>query len=399
MIIIHKIDDFMFELFPQVAESNFDKEVIKQVLTEFYSAGPYKPKIFIIDDYIKVEIDTSLIETHDKEYQKAISLSEKGKYSEAKIILRHLIKEAAYVSEYYRVLGQIYSEEGDQDKAIDTLIDALKWDPKNTWALLMMGNIFAKFKDDLDTALKYYEQAAKLNPEDNIALNNIGANLMQLGRKEEAKEYFARAIKLNPDYPNTHFALAMVAQAEGDNLSAFNKAIDVLKKSNNQDDLYKQSFKLAYDTAQKLVSEEDTGEILSDQYAAKLEVDCGRQILFEKDENIATAAKVEFAENHNREEHVVRYKPKYKTYEHLVMHELGHIDLTTQAQKSNDNQLFIVDDSHKNLFRANFKKDIDNLIKSGHDNDSINKTAYPFRSSSFYNFFEWLRRSIYRLLH
>ncbi|HBQ61033.1 MAG TPA: hypothetical protein DD671_15805, partial [Balneolaceae bacterium] len=51
--------------------------------------------------------------------------------------------------------GQAYSEKGDQEEAINSLIDALKWNPKNEWALLMIGNIYARFKKDMDTALKY----------------------------------------------------------------------------------------------------------------------------------------------------------------------------------------------------------------------------------------------------
>ena len=51
-------------------------------------------------------------------------------------------------------MGQILSDEGDQEEAINCLIDALRWDSKNGYALLMMGNIFAKFKDDVPTASK-----------------------------------------------------------------------------------------------------------------------------------------------------------------------------------------------------------------------------------------------------
>jgi hypothetical protein len=53
-------------------------------------------------------------------------------------------------------MGQILSDEGDQEEAINCLIDALRWDSKNGYALLMVGNIFAKFKNDVPTALKYY---------------------------------------------------------------------------------------------------------------------------------------------------------------------------------------------------------------------------------------------------
>ena len=87
-------------------------------------------------------------------------------------------------------MGQILSDEGNQEEAINCLIDALRWDSKNGWALMMLGNIFAKFKNDIDTAMKYYDQALIVKPNDNITMNNIGANLMQQEKFEEAKKYF-----------------------------------------------------------------------------------------------------------------------------------------------------------------------------------------------------------------
>ncbi|MDZ4793755.1 MAG: tetratricopeptide repeat protein [Bacteroidota bacterium] len=118
-------------------------------------------------------------------------------------------------------MGQILSDEGDQEEAINCLIDALRWDSKNGWALLMMGNIFSKYKEDLPTAMKYYDQALIANPNDNITMNNIGANLMNKGKNEEAKKYFWEAIKINDKYPNTHYALGLIAAEDNDLPSAF----------------------------------------------------------------------------------------------------------------------------------------------------------------------------------
>jgi tetratricopeptide (TPR) repeat protein len=67
-------------------------------------------------------------------------------------------------------LGQIHSETGDQEEAVNCLIDALKWNPKNEWALLMMGNIYARFKDDVETAITFYEQILSIKPDDHLAL-------------------------------------------------------------------------------------------------------------------------------------------------------------------------------------------------------------------------------------
>jgi D-mannonate dehydratase len=49
-------------------------------------------------------------------------------------------------------LVKIYSDEGDQDEAINSLIDA-KMEFENSYALCD-GNIFAKFKNDIVTAMK-----------------------------------------------------------------------------------------------------------------------------------------------------------------------------------------------------------------------------------------------------
>ena len=88
-----------------------------------------------------------------------MTLCEKGRYEEAKPILKQLIDKNPTNSEYHRIMGQILSDEGNQEEVINSLIDALRWDSKNGWDLLMLGNIFAKFKNDIETALNFLEQA------------------------------------------------------------------------------------------------------------------------------------------------------------------------------------------------------------------------------------------------
>ena len=43
MIIIHRIDDFLFEIFPGSKENKEDIEKLKNDLERFYSTGPFKP--------------------------------------------------------------------------------------------------------------------------------------------------------------------------------------------------------------------------------------------------------------------------------------------------------------------------------------------------------------------
>ena len=227
MQIIHPINDFLLILFPKL--SGLEKENIIAQLQEFYTVGPFKPKVTIENDLVYVNIDTSSIANQSADYKKAITLCEQGKYPQAKVLLRELLLKNPANSEYHRIMGQILSDEGDQDEAINSLIDALRWDSKNTHALIMMGNIFARNKNDIPTAMKYFDQVTIINPDDHIALNNIGANLLQQNKFNEAKEYFEKALKINPSYPNTHYGLGLIAQSESDMPSAFYSMIQSIK--------------------------------------------------------------------------------------------------------------------------------------------------------------------------
>ena len=227
MRIIHKLDDFLFTIFPNIKEQNQTSLIAE--LENYYSYGAFRPNIKIEDGWVVIDIDTERILSQETDYQRVVSLCEKGKYLDAKPILQKLIEKNPTNSEFYRIRGQILSDEGDQDGAINCLIDSLRWDSKNVWALIMMGNIFAKFKDDLPTAFKYYDQALIAKPNDNIAINNIGANLLQRGKIPEAKKYFLDALKINDKYANTHFALGMIAEMDNDLHLAFDYTINAIK--------------------------------------------------------------------------------------------------------------------------------------------------------------------------
>jgi tetratricopeptide (TPR) repeat protein len=372
MQIIHKLDNFLFTLFPELDRSN--KEKIISELENYYSYGPFKPKVTIVDDWVKIDIDTTAIISQEADFRKSVSLCEKGNFSEAKPILNKLIEKNPTYSEYYRILGQVYSEEGDQEEAINCLINSLRWDSKNSWALLMMGNIFAKYKNDIITAKKYYDQALVVNPKDNITINNIGANLMQQGKVQEAKEYFLKAIDINDKYPNTHFALAMVAEIEKDLNSAFNNTIRSIQLNKNKDVLYQNSIRNAFELSEKVIKT-GIGKAIFKKYLNKLEFEGERVIDIKQDESIPTAAKFEFAENYNRNKHLVLYKPSYPAIEHLIVHELVHLDFVIQARKVGINQIFYTSQSHKSEFIAQLEPSIKNYKKMNFSEETIAKVC------------------------
>ena len=370
MRIVHKFDEFLFTIFPDAKEQT--ESALISELENFYSFGSLKPSIKIEDGWVVVDIDTNKILSHEVDFQKVISLCEKGKYVEAKPLLQKLIAINPTNSDFHRIKGQILSDEGDQDGAINCLIDSLRWDSKNVWALIMMGNIFAKFKDDLLTAMKYYDQALVAKPNDNIAMNNIGGNLMQQGKIQEAKKYFLDALKINDQYPNTHYALGLIADMENDLYTAFTFSINAIKCNKNKDGLYQNSVRQAFEVAKKIAITND-GQKIWQNYRYKLEFEGDREIDIIEDNNIPTAAKFEFAENYKRPKHTIRYKPDYPAIEHLIMHELVHLDFVIKARKVELNQLFISNQNHKEAFILGLEPTIKKLSKMGISEEDISK--------------------------
>ncbi len=368
MQITHKIDDFLFTIFPELRGGG--KSLITSTLEKYYTFGPYKPTVTIDKDWLIIAIDIPTIIAQEADYKKTVALCEKGKYTAAKPILKTLIGKNPTNSEYHRIMGQILSDEGDQEEAINCLIDALRWDSKNGWALLMMGNIFAKFKNDVPTAMKYYDQALIVNPNDNIAINNIGANLMQQGKLEAAKKYFWEAIKINDQYPNTHLALGMIAEKENDLQSAFFSTVQAIKFNKTKDVLYQNSLRQAFEIAKRIVETKE-GKKIFREYRHKLEFEGGTEIDIVEDAEIPTAAKIEFAENYNRPKHLVKFKPGYPAVEHLIMHELVHLDFVIEARKGELNQLFISTQQHKAAFIKGLEPTIKKLDKRGIAEDAI----------------------------
>jgi Tfp pilus assembly protein PilF len=56
---------------------------------------------------------------------------------------------------------------------------------------------------------------------------------MQLGKLSEAKKYFNEALKINSNYPNTHFGLGMIAETENDFYNAFESTIQAIRFNKN----------------------------------------------------------------------------------------------------------------------------------------------------------------------
>ncbi len=370
MQIIHRLEDFLFELFPAAKAKREDLTMLREELTKFYTYGPYKPRVTIENGWVTIDIDVPRISAEESTYRKVLALSDKRRFQEARQLLNDLLASNPTNSEYHRVYGQILSLEGNQDEAVNQLIDALRWDPKNTWALIMMGNLFGRSNSDIDTASKYFEQALKVDQDNFIAMNNIGATLMEARKYEDARRFFERAIAINKTYPNTHFGLSMLEEAEGHFEAAFEHAVQTIRLCKEPDEVYQNALNQAKSLAGQIITT-GKGSAAVDSFLRDLSGKINKTISLIPDNSIPAPAKLELAENYNRDEHVIRYKPNYPAVDYLQMHELVSLQLTTESREAGLHKLFVAAGSQKASFIRSLGSTVTRLKKSGYSEESI----------------------------
>ena len=117
-------------------------------------------------------------------------------------------------------LGDLYMAQNDVDRAIKTYCDAIATDPLNYLTYAKTGLALWE-KDYLEESVVAFQKSIEINPEFEIAQNNLGVVYLDgYGDPKSSLEYFKTAINLNPNYTLAYFNLARAYQAMGDKADA-----------------------------------------------------------------------------------------------------------------------------------------------------------------------------------
>ncbi len=99
--------------------------------------------------------------------------------------------------------GTGYSRKGEYDRAIRDFDAALRLKPDDASAFYNRGNAYAK-KGEYDRAIRDFDAALRLRPDDASAFYNRGIVYYGKGQYDQAIRDFTEAIRLKPDYTSAY---------------------------------------------------------------------------------------------------------------------------------------------------------------------------------------------------
>lgn len=101
-------------------------------------------------------------------------------------------------------------------EAHEHLLRVISIAPKDPNGYLKLGSSYFYAEDRYEDAMRMFQQALELNPQQALTYNNIGAVKHDHGETHEAVESFRKALTLRPNYPTAKHNLALSLLLHGE---------------------------------------------------------------------------------------------------------------------------------------------------------------------------------------
>jgi tetratricopeptide (TPR) repeat protein len=131
----------------------------------------------------------------EENYKKGVELLRDGQLKEALKLFNQLVERYPSNADYWSERGVVYFHMNEQQKALADLDQAVILQSKKSYRYASRAYVKAHFKMTRE-AIADYQKAIELDPEDAIAINNLGLLEEQLGYNESAKKHFQQADEL-----------------------------------------------------------------------------------------------------------------------------------------------------------------------------------------------------------
>jgi tetratricopeptide (TPR) repeat protein len=286
----------------------------------------------------------------DRLAAKAGQRAAKGEHAKAADILRKALELNPAHPSARRDLAMVCQQTGDFEAARDHLIEVLRLNPSDAWALVILANHYLGQENDPDAAEPFLRQALDLKPGDTWALNSMGSAMLARKRPQEALEFFDKAISGSPDFGNAYLGKATVLLETGDSARAASVLEAMFQAAKKQDTRSEPVFR----QAQMLYAQ--TEAALADQKAgaareAVLALETNAEELsgypvseIEEDLEAKVVAKMRMAWKHNADHHTLVLRKEANlpaaVRHHICAHELMHVIMESEARDEGRNRWF-----------------------------------------------------------
>ena len=295
-----------------------------------------------------------------------MELCNSQEFDKAVTVLEEILKGDKDNSEAWRVLAQIHwNHQNLPDKAYDELIEALRCDPKNIWALILMGNLLSKEHNDKEHAKEYYDKVLEYYPDNALAINNLAGTYMQQSEFDKAIPCFKRALALDSKSVNSYYGLGLCYYRTGELKEAFKTCHQGMLKTSDRPEnpnVKEQLSKLFLTVASELAKTINVYNIWAGIKDELEDVD-HIPIRFEEDRNLKIYAKLEYAITHGKKEHVIKYNPDRQFVDHLFIHEMMHLKMGQKATKAGRGKVVTSTEQTKAAFYRRYFKFMKNSHK------------------------------------
>jgi len=149
-------------------------------------------------------------------------------------------------AEIVKNIALIYTQLGEDDKALEAYKEARENNPNDVNLILNEANLYYKLGNK-EKFVELMSKATTVDPDNPDLFYNIGVINMEQGNIEEARTAYLRAIELNPGYINAQLNLSTTYVNEGNGLidamnDLGNSKADIAKYDelkNKKDDLFR----------------------------------------------------------------------------------------------------------------------------------------------------------------
>jgi tetratricopeptide (TPR) repeat protein len=185
--------------------------------------------INIDGEMMHIEFMDATPEKHNEAKQKlnkGIEEARKGQLVKALNLFKEVLAVIPENMDARRNMAKAYLELNNIDKAKQIFQQCLQLDPKDHWAAISLGNIYARNENNLDIGAFYFDMCLQHHPDDAMLVCNYAALMFEKGEFQKAEVLFKRSIKIG-NIPNAYYGLALLYQMAGE-LEASRSVLETL---------------------------------------------------------------------------------------------------------------------------------------------------------------------------